>query len=94
LPHTCPRHKALKGGLVADKTHHVLDPLPKHRHPIRERMRVDQEFRSFCEDYGDAFEALRRWEGSADSHQTARFEEFRRLLAELEAEILVELDAR
>jgi hypothetical protein len=83
-----------KGGVVADKAHHVLDQLPEYRHRIRECMRVDQEFQSLCEDYGDAFEALRRWEGSADSHRPARIEEFRRLLGELEAEILLELGAR
>ncbi|MGZ9020617.1 MAG: hypothetical protein ACXW3S_11795, partial [Rhodoplanes sp.] len=65
---------------MADKAHHVLDQLPEHRQPIRARMLSDPEFRSLCEDYGDAFEALRRWEGSADSHRTARIEEFRRLL--------------
>lgn len=78
---------------MADKAHYVLDQLPEHRHPIRERMRIDQEFRSLCEDYGEAFEALRRWEGSDDSHRSARIEEFRRLLGELEAEILAELGA-
>jgi hypothetical protein len=78
---------------VADKAHYVLDQLPEHRHAIRERMGVDQEFRSLCEDYGDAFEALRRWEGSDDSHRVARIEEFRRLLGDLEAEILAELGA-
>jgi hypothetical protein len=79
---------------MAEKMHHVLDQLPEHRHLLRERMLVDPEFRSLCEDYGDAFEALLRWEVSTDSHRPARIEEFRRLLSELEAEILVELAAR
>ena len=79
---------------MADKAHHVFDQLPEHRYPIRERMGVDQEFRSLCEDYGDAFEALRHWEGSADSHRPARIAEFRRLLGELETEILAELGAK
>jgi hypothetical protein len=79
---------------VTDKAHHVLDQLPEHRHPIRERMLVDPEFCSLCEDYGDAFEALRHWECSVDTRRTARVEEFRRLLGELKTEILAELGAR
>jgi hypothetical protein len=76
---------------MTEKTQHVLDQLPQHRTVLRERMLVDREFRSLCEDYGDAFEALRHWEVSADGHRAARVEEFGRLLAELESEILAEL---
>jgi hypothetical protein len=79
---------------MPEKTQHVLDELPQHRHALRQRMLVDGEFRSLCEDYGDAFEALRRWEASADVHRAARVEEFGRLLAELESEILTELGVR
>jgi hypothetical protein len=76
---------------MPEKTQHVLDQLPQHRTVLRERMLVDQEFRSLCEDYGDAAEALRHWEVSADGRRAARVEEFGRLLAELESEILAEL---
>jgi len=76
---------------MTEKTHHVLDQLPQHQPALRERMMVDREFRSLCEDYGDTLEALRRWEVSADRHQAARVEEFRNLLAELEQDILREL---
>ena len=79
---------------MTEKTQHVLDQLPQHKHALRERMLADREFRSLCEDYGDAWEALRRWEASADGHRAARVEEFGRLLAELESEILAELGAR
>lgn len=72
----------------------MLDQLPQHRHALRERMLVDREFRSLCEDYGDAREALRHWEVSADRNRAARVEEFRRLMAELESEILAELGVR
>ena len=77
-----------------EKTQHVLDELPQHRHALRERMLVDREFRSLCEDYGDAFEALRRWEVSTDGRGAARVEEFARLVAELESEIVAELGGR
>jgi len=79
---------------MTEKTHHVLDQLPQHGYALRERMIVDREFRSLCEDYGDALEALRRWEASADRHRAARIEEFRGLLAELEIEILAELGVK
>ena len=79
---------------MPERTHHVLEALPQHRRALCERMLVDGEFRSLCEDYGDAFEALRRWEASADVHRAARIEEFGRLLAELESEILTDLGVR
>jgi hypothetical protein len=76
---------------MPEKTQHVLDQLPQHRTVLRERMLVDRDFRSLCEDYADAFEALRHWEVSADGRRAARVEEYGRLLAELESEILAEL---
>ena len=79
---------------MADKTHHVFDQMPEYRHLIRERMRVDPEFCLLCEDYGEAFEALRHWEDCTASHRAERIAEFRRLVGDLEAEILAELGAR
>lgn len=73
------------------KSRHVLDQLPQHAAALRERMIVDREFRSLCEDYGETLEALRRWEASDDRHRQERVEEFRSLLAELELEIAREL---
>jgi len=52
---------------MPEKIQHVLDQLPQHRTVLRERMVVDRDFRSLCEDYSDAFEALRHWEVSADA---------------------------
>jgi uncharacterized protein YPO0396 len=76
---------------MPDKSRHVLDQLPQHAAAMRERMIVDREFRSLCEDYGEALEALRGWEASDDRHRQERVEEFRSLLAELELEIAREL---
>ena len=76
---------------MLEKTLHVLDRLPEHRHALRERILVDREFRALCEDYGETFEALRHWEGSTDPHRDARVEEFRALLGDLEREIRAEL---
>lgn len=76
---------------MTEKTQHVLDQLPQHRQALRERMLIDREFRSLCEDYGETAEALRWWEASDDRHRPERMEEFARLLLELESEILREL---
>jgi len=76
---------------MAEKTHHVLERLPEHRHAIQERMLVDREFRSLCDDYDDALEALRRWEASGDQHREIRVEEFSKLVEDLEEEIVREL---
>lgn len=76
---------------MAEKTRHVLDRLPEHRNALRGRMMVDPEFRSLCEDYGEAIEALRRWEVSSDRSRAARVAEYQRLVAELESEIRGEL---
>ena len=75
---------------MLEKTRHILDRLPQHAAAIRERMMIDWEFRALCADYGDALEALRRWEASDDRRHN-RVEEFRTLLAELEQEIVREL---
>lgn len=79
---------------MTDKLHHVLERLPGHRQVLLQRMMTDREFRGLCEDFGDAFEALRRWEGATNGQRKARMEEFARLLAELEGEILVELGVK
>lgn len=79
--------------MVTDKTHHVLDQMPEQRHLICERMRADAEFRLLCEDFGEAFEALRHWEDFTASHRAERIAKFRQLLSELKAEILAELEA-
>lgn len=91
----CPRSRPLLATnteeCMPDKSRHVLDQLPQHAAAMRERMIVDREFRSLCEDYGETIEALRRWEASDDRHRQERVEEFRTLLAELELEIAREL---
>jgi len=76
---------------MVDRTHHVLERLPQHRRAISERMMVDRDFRSLCDDYDDALEALRRWEASDDRRRQERVAEFRDLVEELEQEILREL---
>lgn len=76
---------------MPEKTHHVLERLPQHGQAIRQRMMVDREFRSLCDDYDDALDALRRWQASEDRHREERVDEFRALVGDLEQEILREL---
>jgi hypothetical protein len=78
---------------MSAKTRHVLDKLPQHALAVCERMIVDRDFRSLCEDYGDACEALRRWQISDDRRRQERIEEYQELLRDLEREILRELSA-
>lgn len=45
------------------------------------------EFRSLCEDYGDAVEAVERWSQSSDAASIQRAAEYRNLVDDLEKEI-------
>ena len=77
------------------KTHygHVVQRFPERWRDIAALGQTSEEFRALCDDYRDAVEALRRWHAlTADPNAPARIEEFARLVAELEDEILVELN--
>jgi hypothetical protein len=78
---------------MSAKTRHVLGKLPQQAFAVRERMIVDRDFRSLCEDYGEAFEALRRWQVSDDRRRHERVEEYQELLRDLERDILRKLSA-
>jgi hypothetical protein len=58
---------------------------------IEGRFAASAEFRSLCGDYVDATEALERLEDSLDPVVHNRIVEYRKLVRNLEAEILVEL---
>ncbi|MEZ5861693.1 MAG: hypothetical protein R3D28_22380 [Geminicoccaceae bacterium] len=77
---------------MPDEAQHVLERLTMHLATLELRLAADPEFRGLCADYGDALEALGRWEASTDRRRAARIEEFRCLVAELEQEILAALD--
>ena len=73
---------------------HVVQRFPGRWGDIAALGQASEDFRALCEDYGEAVEALRRWQAStADPVASARIEEFARLVAELEAEILAALAA-
>lgn len=76
LPRLAPSH--------AD---HLLERYPEHELAIRRLRARDPEFRAVCDDLEAVLQALERWQGSG-REAPRRIEEYRRLLAELEAEAL------
>ena len=75
-----------------------LDPVlllyPKRVSEVRARALRDPLFRSACQDYCDANEALKKWRASGSPHAAERIAEFARIVKEIGAEIdeLLELD--
>ncbi len=76
---------------MASKTSAVVARFPMRELEIRRRCARDQKFGEICEDYEEAMEALRRWEGAGPDGD-AEAEDYRRIRDELEAEILAILD--
>lgn len=76
---------------VPDKAKHVLDQLILPLAVLELRMAADPDFRCLCADHREALEALSRWEAASDRRRTVRVEEFTRLVAELEQEIMAQL---
>jgi hypothetical protein len=70
---------------------HVIKRFPEHELAIERLARKSESFRSMCEDYAVGVEALLRWEHATDPKRSARIEELRESLAELEEEMLEEL---
>ena len=54
---------------------------------IEQEILRNPEFRTLCEDYGDAVAALERWRRSTDSIALKRASEYDKLVQELEIEI-------
>jgi len=64
----------------------VLERFPDHRTELVQRLVVDSEFRSLCQEYEDCAQALSRWSQVAESSPD-RVTEYSELLEELEREI-------
>ena len=69
----------------------VMRRFPYLDKAIENRFVASVEFRSLCSDYVDAAEALARLEDSYDLSVHDRIVEYRKLVRNLEAELLVEL---
>jgi hypothetical protein len=55
------------------------------------RLSVDCRFRTICADYKEASDALAAWEQSTTPRAAEFVRDYRRLVAELERDILLEL---
>jgi hypothetical protein len=82
---------ARRDSRVSGSASQVLERFPNHWQEITELLRTSDAFGSLCEDYADAVTALRAWEISAHPKAPVRVTEYRDLVAELEAEILGQL---
>lgn len=76
---------------MSAKTQHAAERFPDLAQAIKQYASDNRFFRGLCEDYGEAVEILRRWEGLDDSVTPERIGACRELVADLEREILIEL---
>ena len=65
---------------------------PQHASKIRRLQARDPDFRSICDDYDDAWRALKHWQAAGQA-APERVAEYRQMLTELEAEALAILQA-
>jgi hypothetical protein len=70
----------------------LVSRLPRHELAVRRLYVRDPEFRAVCDDYGEVQRALEYWQAS-DQAVPGRVAEYRRMLKELEAEVLTFLNA-
>lgn len=61
----------------------ILRRFAEHAFEVRRRCVLDPEFRAICEDYAAATAALTHWE-----RDQSKAEDYRRLIRELEDEVL------
>jgi len=76
-----------------DDRSHLLKRFPYLEKAINDKFDSSEEFRTLCRDYVDAVAALTHWEDQARPTAKAkeRIIEYRQLVENLEAEILLEL---
>lgn len=70
----------------------VVGRHPHHEGVISSLYRTDPTFRSLCEDYCECLQSLARWTSEAGEDAAVYQQDYRELLAELEADILRYLD--
>jgi len=72
---------------------HLLKRFPYLEKAIEDKLDASTDFRTMCRDYVDAVEALNRWEDAASPtpETQGRIVEYRILVKNLEAELLLEL---
>lgn len=88
---TVPQPVLMPGKGVMETIRSIVARVPQRELDLRRRCASDARFRSICSDYEEAAAALRYWQslGSAGKRMAAEYADF---LAELESEILDQLD--
>ena len=77
---------------MGDEIETLARRFPQHASTIRRLAARDPNFRSICDDYGEAQRALKHWEAAGQA-APERVAEYRQILTELEAEALAILQA-
>jgi hypothetical protein len=77
---------------MSDEIRTLARRFPQHASKIRRLRARDPDFRSVCNDYDDAWRALKGWEAAGQA-AAERVAEYREILEELEAEALAILEA-
>jgi hypothetical protein len=72
---------------MTDEIEALACRFPQHASKIRRLQARDPDFRSICDDYGEAQRALQYWEAVGQA-APGRVEEYREMVKELEAEVL------
>ena len=70
----------------------IMERFPEHKDALREKYRIDENFRDACQNYKKCSEALKYWTNSKDENAPDREKEYSALLQELEQEILKSLE--
>jgi hypothetical protein len=69
----------------------MLRRFPAYKDVIFRQMSASARFRTMCIDYKEALDTLEKWERTATPQGASYVKDYRRLVAELEREILDEL---
>jgi hypothetical protein len=77
---------------MSDEIESLACRFPQHASTIRRLGARDPNFRSICENYGEAQRVLKHWEAAGQA-APERAAEYRQILTELEAEALAILQA-
>jgi len=79
---------------MSDKTRRAVERFPDLAGVIKQHCADNRFFCSLCEDYGEAVDMLRRWEGEDSPPTPESINACRDLITDLEQEILIELQNR
>ena len=82
------------GGTLEQKTLSIRDRFPDEGPAIDRLIAEDADFLAMCEDHDACVHALRHWSRATVPEADTRIDEYRRLIQELEAEIVEVLGAR